>query len=396
MANTLTNLYTTAYEAMDVISRELVGFIPAVSINANDSQRVAVNQTVTIPVTRASAAADISPGQLPPDTGDQTVDNVTMTITKTRGVPVRWAGEEARQLNAAGAGFNPILRDQFAQAMRTLTNEIEVDLGALYSSTRLGYVASGSGQAAKGMFGGSTPSIGDLALARKILVDSGAPPDLVLVIDTLAGANLRQVANLYKANEAGGTDLLRRGVLLDLYGIAIRESAGVAIHTAGTGASGTTNNAGYAAGATTLTLASAGTGTYVAGDLITLGTENASYPITVKTGDTDISNGGTVVTNTGGIFKAIGAATRTMTVAGTGPRPMLFSRSAVHLLIRPPALVGGQDSAATRFMVTDPVSGLAFEIAEYREYRRTHFEVSVAWGVANIKPQHTIQIGGQA
>lgn len=393
MSNTLTNLYTTAFEAMDIISREIVGFIPAVSVNANAAERVAVGQNVTIPVTRPSAAANIVPGQLPPDTGDQTVDNVTMTLSKSRGVPVRWAGEEARQLNAAGAGFNPILRDQFAQAMRTLTNEIEVDLGALYSSTRLGFMSSAAGNL--GMFS-ATPGLADLALARKLLVDSGAPGDLQLVIDTLSGANLRTLGNLYKANEAGTTETLRRGVLLDLYGIPMRESAGVASHTQGSGASGTTTAAGHTVNATTVNLASAGTGSYVTGDIINIAVENASYPLTVKTGDADISGGGTVVLNTGGLFKAIGTSARAMTVSGDGPRPMLFSRAALHLLIRAPALVGGVDSASTRIQVTDPVSGLTFEIAEYREYRRTHYEVAVAWGVANIKPEHTLQIGGVA
>lgn len=392
MANTITNLTTTAYEALDVVSREAVGFIPSVTVNANDSQRVAKDQTVTIPITPAvSSSTAISPGQTAPNTGDQTIGNATITISKAQQVPVRWNGEEARALNAAGAGFNPILRDQFAQAMRTLVNEIEVDLGVLYKVTRLAYMSAADG--GLGMFS-ATPGIGDLAKARKLLVDQGAPNDLQLVIDTLSGANLRSLANLYKANEAGGTDMLRRGVLLDLYNIPIRESAGVATHTQGTGASGTSDNTGYAIGATTITLASAGTGSYEPGDIVVIGTENADYPVTIKTGDASIAGGGTVVLNTGGIFKAMSAATKTMTVADTGPRPMLFSRSAMHLLLRPPALVGGQDMAATRIQVTDPVSGLSFEIAEYREYRQTHFEVALAWGVGLIKPQHAIQIGG--
>ena len=62
------------------------------------------------------------------------IGNVPMTITKARRVPVRWNGEEKRGLDNNGASYNIILRDQFAQAMRTLCNEVEADIAALYTS----------------------------------------------------------------------------------------------------------------------------------------------------------------------------------------------------------------------------------------------------------------------
>ncbi len=46
---------------------------------------------------------------------------------------------------------------------------------------------------------------------------------------------------LTKANEAGTTALRAQGTLLELHGFVLRESAGVARHTAGTGASYVTN-----------------------------------------------------------------------------------------------------------------------------------------------------------
>ena len=93
MANTLTDLTPDLYAALDVVSRELVGLIPSVSRDSG-VERAALNQTVRSFVTPASTAADITPGQLAPDTGDQTIGNKTITISKSRGVPVRWNGEE--------------------------------------------------------------------------------------------------------------------------------------------------------------------------------------------------------------------------------------------------------------------------------------------------------------
>jgi len=92
MPNTLTNLIPDLYRALDVVSRELVGFIPAVTLDAQAS-RAAVGQVVRSPVAPAAPAEDITPSTNPPDTGDQTFTNKTLQITKSRAVPFRWTGE---------------------------------------------------------------------------------------------------------------------------------------------------------------------------------------------------------------------------------------------------------------------------------------------------------------
>src|SRR3954452_538481 len=83
MANTLTSLDPTIYESLDVVSREMVGFIPAVSRDSS-AERAALNQSILVPVTPAQAAADNTPGVTPPNTGDQTIANVSMTISKSK------------------------------------------------------------------------------------------------------------------------------------------------------------------------------------------------------------------------------------------------------------------------------------------------------------------------
>src|ERR1700752_1509768 len=130
MANTLTGLIPDLSEALDVVSRELVGFIPAVSLDTA-ADRAGVGQQVRVPITPAAAAENITPGQLPPDTGDQTIDNTPITITKSRAVPFRWTGEEQRGVNT-GPGYSSIRVQQIAQAFRTLANEVEGDVATTY------------------------------------------------------------------------------------------------------------------------------------------------------------------------------------------------------------------------------------------------------------------------
>ena len=101
MANTLTSLIPTLYEALDVVSREMVGFIPAVAKDTS-SERAALNEQILVPVTQAQAAQSITPAVIPPDTGDQTVGNVPMTITKSMMVPIRWNGEQQKGMKNSG------------------------------------------------------------------------------------------------------------------------------------------------------------------------------------------------------------------------------------------------------------------------------------------------------
>lgn len=384
LPNTLTGLIPTLYAARDVISRELTGLIPAVTIDA-ESSRAALNQTVRIPVVPAMSAVDINPAMTPPTPNGVTVGYTDMSITKSRAVQVPWSGEEEQAISQGGGnpsspGVSNILRDEIAQAMRTLVNEVETDLAGLHI-----YFSRAYGTA------GTTPfasTLADPAQVRKILDDNGAPQgDRQLVINTAAGAALRTLAQLTKVNEAGTDAVQRRGELINLSGFAIRESAQIKTSTAGTASSATTDNAGYAVGATTLTLASAGTGTLVAGDIVTFAGDTNKYEIV--SGDTDVSNGGTFTIAEPGLRVAMSAATKAITVVAAAARNMAFSRSALILLARAPYLPGGRDMASDRMMVTDPNTNISFEVARYDGYHAHFLEISLAWGVKVVAPRHT-------
>jgi hypothetical protein len=378
MANTLTGLIPSLYNALDVVSRELTGLIPAVTLDATYT-RAAVGQQVTSPVTPAAAATDITPAVTPPNDGDQVIGNTVMTITKARRVPIRWNGEERLGVDNNGAQFNVIFRDQMAQAMRTLTNEMERDLAALYVSA-----SRAAGTAGVTPFATNTA---DLMQARKILVDNGAPQsEMQAVIDTTAGANLRTLYGINTSRDWSQVPMNQRGVLVTPHDMSVRESAQIFTPSVGTEVGATTNAAGYAVGAKSITLASAGTGTILAGDIITFAGDTNKY--VVATGDTDVSNGGSIVLADNGLRRAIPAAATAITVISAGPRSMVFSRSAIALATRAPALPVGGDSAVDRMMITDPISGLTFEVSMYAQYRQMQYEVAVVWGTKAVKPEH--------
>lgn len=379
--NTLTGLIPTLYNALDVVSRELVGFIPAVTSDMT-YERAAVGQTVMSPVTPAATATDITPAVTPPNDGDQIIGNVPMTITKARRVPIRWNGEEKRGLDNNGAAYNVILSNQIQQGMRTLVNEIESDLAGLHTKASRAYGTAGTAPF------GTAADLSDSAGALRILEENGAQGlDFQLVLGTGAMANLRgKQSVLFKVNESGREDMLRNGITDRLQNLALRQSAQIKTVVSGTGAASTTNATGYAAGATVITLASAGTGTILAGDVISFAGDSNKY--LVVAGDTDVSNGGVITIAAPGLMKAIPAAATAVTLSATSARNMFFARSAIALATRAPALPPQGDSAVDRMIVTDPLTGLSFEVSMYAQYRQMQFEIAMAWGCAAVKSEH--------
>lgn len=389
-ANTLTGVIGDLYAGMDVVSRELVGIIPTAFRNAN-AERVAVGQSVIYPITEEAGLSDNTPSMSIPEPTDKDPDFGSITISKSKNSNFGWTGEEQRALNN-GVGYLTLQGDYFAQALRKLVNEIEKDL----------FVEAAANAVAATGTPGTTPfasNVGDSAQIRKLLDDRGAPPsDRALVGDTSMGAALRTLANLTKANEAGTTMTLRDGELLNLNGLSIKESAQAVFTPAasiGTAASATTNTAGYAKGATTITLASAGTGTIVTGDFIKFAGDSNYYR--VVTGDTDVSNGGSVVLAAPGLMQPIPAAATAITVARTTAgyaRNVAFQRNALHLVARAPALPAEGDAAIDRMTIIDPRSGMSFEVSLYAGYRKIRAEVACAWGVKAVKPEHIVALLG--
>lgn len=372
MGKPLTDLMPTLYAALDIVSREIVGFVPAVAVNAAPTT-AALGEDIQIPKTTTAEAEDIVPGK-PSDNGDPDLDHLKMTIQKSRMVAVKWNGEQ--QLGVSNSGtYNAILAGQFAQSMRTLANEVDADLAALYVGASRAHGTPGVTPFKDG--------IADAPMTRKILADNGAPlTDLQMVVDTTIGAYLRSNAQLTKANEAGSDATLRRGELLQLSGFSIRESAQIRTHVAGsiTGDALVNNADGYGRGASVIAVDGMSAVNLKAGDLISFG-GGSKYVLEQASSATPLAIAAP------GLMSAVADDTA-VSVVGNYVPSLAFDRNALQLVARAPAMPQGGDEADDVTTITDPVSGISFQVAVYRGYRQVRYEVGLAWGVKLIKPEH--------
>jgi len=385
MANVFDDLAADIYKAADIVGRELVGVIPSMTINAG-TERAAFGGVVRSSFTRATTVNEAyTPSMTVPEGDDQTVDNKTATIDKVANVKIPYTGEDIRKLNN-GVGYETVYGDQIAQAMRGMTNKIEA-----YAALTLSLGASRAiGTAGTTPFASNFDTIAEI---RQILVDNTMPLDgqATIAMNTAAGTKLRNLAQLQKVNESGDESLLRRGELLNLQGLMLKESNGIAAHVKGT-ATGVTVNGALAVGATAIVFngATAGATGILAGDIVTFAGDTANQYV-VETGLSGAS--GTFTIQKPGLREII-ADDAAVTIVATHTANIAFHRAAAELVVRPPAMPQGGDLASDRMTVQDPFSGLVFEMALYKGYGKSMLDITTFYGVKVWKPEFVATLLG--
>ena len=385
MANTLTDLIPSLYQALDTVSRETTGLISAVTVNAV-SANAAVGEAIRIPITGQNETFNIVSADEAPNNGDFELDHADITITKSKIYPIRWDAEQQLGFRNTGT-FSKVLADQIFQGMRLLVSEVERDLAACYVSASQAYGTAGT-------IPFTDNSVSSVAQLRRILTDNGAPlNDLQLVLSGQAGAALRSTDNMVHANQNASNVTLRTGELLDLMGFRVREGRWMPTHSAGsfTGTAKVNKASGYAKGATSIAFDGATAANLKAGDIVTFGTDATKYVVA------EDCTASPLKLNAPGLVKPV--ADNAVIAVGSGyDANMAFARSAIFLVARDPAMpvIDGKaiDKADSVEHLIDPVSGLAFQVASYGGYHRRRYEVGLAWGCACIKPEHVCLLLG--
>jgi len=344
MSNTLTALAPTLFSTARVVPRELVGVLGAIRLDWND-QGVAVGDSVKIPVVPALTAGSFTAAQTFTAGTDRVLSSKTLTLSQTFETSWNLTSEEDRSLMNGGQNAVDVFAQTMEQAWRLYVNTVDA---YMWGIARKG-ASRAYGTAA------TTPFASDLTAAgniKKILDDNGTPMgDRSLILNTAAGLKLRSLTPLTKVNEAGDSAMLREGALGRLFGFDIREDGQIGVVTAGTGSGYLINNGNVAVGSTDLTV-DTGSGTILAGDIITHASDSVNkYVVTsALTGDTALSIGEPGL-------KTATANNDAITVGAAFTANLALHRQAVVCAARPLTQPAG--GIADSMIVSDAQTGLS-------------------------------------
>jgi len=336
--------------------------------------------TVNVVVPPVLAAADVVPAATPAATASVTPNVVPITLSSHKYVPFYLTDKDLERLGQ-GSGVIPMGLDS---AITSLASAIDQDLANAYKSI-YGY----AGTAAITPF---STDLSEYLAARKIAGDQRMPPTpRYLIINSAAEANALNLPNFQNASFSADPNVMGAGIIGNKLGALWLTSDNVPTHTAGTASGATTNNAGYALGIKTVTLASAGTGTILVGDVITFAGDTQTYVVT--SGDADVSGGGTISFEPG-LKKVIAASNTAITLKATHVANMLIQQEAIAFAMAPMSESNLMPGAHPMQAVIDPDSGLGFRITLEREFFRWRWAVDALWGYAVPRPESGVRLAG--
>ena len=348
------------------------GFIKAVNTNTG-AEVAAKGDIIKVPIGKAGAMIDTPVGFAFPNAANSDVDSINMELQYAKTVPIDWNGEDQKAMLNSGA-WGTVLAQQFADAFSQIRDAIEKSVAdeAVAAASRA-YGSAGTAPFASGS------SMGDMANMKGILDINKAPASgRTLVLSPAAETSLlTNQTNLIKVNEAGSTEMIRNGIIMPVYGFNVRSSAQLEQHTKGAAASYVTNlSTALVKGDRTVAI-DTGSGAFNNGDVVTFQGDSNKYVVNASTADS-------ITIGEPGLMQGL-ADGKTVTVGDSYTPSIALHKSAIALAIRPPKAPNEGDML-TRELVTDPYSGITFEVALVKGMRTIQYQVSAVWGVKAVNP----------
>ncbi len=337
----------------------------------------AKGSTIDVPIPSAITAVAVTPANTAPVTADVSPTVVTVPLDQWYEAPFYMTDKDMLEVMA---GTIPM---QASEAIKALANNINAYILGFYKDV-YGYAGTA----------GTTPFASDLTAltaARKVLGNQLAPMgDRRLVLNMDAEANALGQRAIQDASWRGNAAGIVEGMIGRTLGFDIFSDQQMPTHTAGTASGATTNTAGYAIGVSAVTLASAGTGTILVGDVFTFANHTQTYTCTA--GDADVSGGGTLSFSPP-LVAALPTSAQAITLKASHAINLAFQRDWLSFASRP--FADADASGMGRFIpAVDPVSGLAIRLEVTREHKRTRWSFDALYGAKVTRKEFAARIAG--
>jgi hypothetical protein len=331
--------------------------------------------TIDVPIPSSITVQTVTAANTPPSTADVAPTSVAIPLTTWVEAPFYLTDQDVL---TAMEGTIPM---QASEAVKALANKIDTDILSQYTGV-YGYAGTA----------GTTPFASDLTAyttARSALNKQLSPMDsrrVVLDTDAEANAiNLRAFQDASWRSDAAG---IIEGQIGRKLGADWFMDQNIPTHTAGTGTGYLVNNvAGYAVGDTTLAV-DTGSGTLVAGDVITFASHTQTYAIVSSVGGGSVTS----ITITPGL-KATVPDNNAITRKASHVVNLLFHRDAFAFASRPLESMGDGLGNIIQSAV-DPVSGLTLRLEISREHKRTRFSYDILYGYKLVRAELAARIAG--
>lgn len=375
----ITDFIGPIYKGLDTFNRESIGFIPSVNLDA-DIARASLDQEVDSPVATAGDPVELQEASWnafsPTDDGE--VDTVKVKMEHQKVIRIELKGDQSRGLLNSG-NYNTILEGKMQSAFKKLANELE------------SYVAKKAIEEASRAVGtaGTVPfstagDLSDFANIAKVLDDNGAPhEDRNIVLSSAAMAALRgKQTILLKTNEAGTDEFLRTGYTTPVLGFKIWNSAGLKSHAAKITGDVTITGSPKAG---TIELDCADAKSAEAGDIIKIDNEN--YVVHGV-------SGGKIIIGKPGLISDAGASITGSAITSAYLPSVAFHKNAIVLATRQLSDPVGGDGCNDQYELTDPLSGITFDVRLYRMYHKSWIEIGIAYGAKVVKSDNVALLLG--
>ena len=376
MSNVFTALQPVLYSAAQEVSNEPFGVISGIATSFDD-KAVALGDVVKVPVAPTRAAVDYTPAMSTTAGTDATASTVDVAITANKTVSWNMVGEQLRSLQN-GSTDGEWVRQMVAQGMRALRNGAEIACAAAIKEG----ASRAVGTAGTNPFASTIDILPD---TRKVLFDNGAPmADLQFCINSTAGVAARKLAIIQQAYQAGNDSERRSGELLRQFGFVIRESAGIATHTKGTGTNYVTSGAS-AVGVKDIALIT-GADTVLAGDVVTFAADAVNKYV-VNTG---VAAPGTISLGRPGARVTIANA-NALTVGASYTANLAFERNAVVGIMRPPVMPPNPLISST--YISDK-AGLTYLLVQIAGDGMVTWRLHLCYGFKVVQSEHVCVVLG--